>query len=672
VNAAEAPLTPEEEARLEKFSDALLVRDEGRVHISDETVYAYINKSATRGQKKAVEDTLMKSGSFCRELLDLTEYLDQLHGTLKETADRAPDQPRPGWLRRVPRLLLRPRYALAAAAIVVAVVIGALQLLDRISPADRMPSRKFLAVLPIVCLESGSGDQAFCDGLSETLTGKLSELERFHRSFWVVPAGTVTRKNITEPREAGRTFGVTLAVTGNLRRAADGFDLTLDLVDVATAPPRRLASAAIAGPLAGVGVLQAAMVHKVAEMLHLHLAPEAQAALSEGDTDVSQAYERYVEGRGYLLRYENVDNLENAITAFEAAVALDSTFALARAGLGEAYWRLYRARKDTDWVLRAADVCRAALELNDDLAPIHITLGNVLNESGEYEAAISAFQRAMAIDSTAAGLFNGLADSYAGLERFEDSEAAYLAAIRVKPDYWGGYNDLGYLYYRNGRFANAAQQYARVGELTPDNYLAFSNLGAMYYYLERWDEAKSAFARSIEIEPSDRAYLNLASIYYIEADYERSAALFGQAVELNDSNYRSWAGLANSYYWIPGQREQSIPAYRRAIELAEQRLALNPGNARMLATLASYYVMVDEDETALEYTERALQISDDKPFVLYFAGYVYEQLGQRDRAVELIGKAVTLGYPLEEIERDPWLSGLRADDRFEQLQRERE
>jgi tetratricopeptide (TPR) repeat protein len=194
----------------------------------------------------------------------------------------------------------------------------------------------------------------------------------------------------------------------------------------------------------------------------------------------------------------------------------------------------------------------------------------------------------------------------------------------------------------------------------------------MYYYLERWDEAKAAFARSIEIEPSDRAYLNLASIYYIEADYERAAGLFRGAIEINDANYRSWAGLANSYYWIPGEREQSYPAYRRAIELAEKRLELNPGNARMLATLASYYVMVDENEKALSYTVRALEDSADKPFVLYFAGYVYEQLGQRDKALELIQKAVALGYPLQEIERDPWLSDLRADDRFKQLQPERE
>ena len=82
--------------------------------------------------------------------------------------------------------------------------------------------------------------------------------------------------------------------------------------------------------------------------------------------------------------------------------------------------------------------------------------------------------------------------------------------------------------------------------------------------------------------------------------------------------------------------------------------------------------MIEKNEKAVSYLDRALQISADKPFVLYYAGYVYEQLGQRDKALEFIGRALALGYPLQEIERDPWLTDLRADERFNQLLLERE
>lgn len=672
MDSRDGKLTRDEAARLDAFCDEFLAGDADTVSVSDETIYAYLSNTATLEQREVVEEALLTSRTFCHELLEISEYLDRLQTELDATTSRRLTWrlPRPS-LAGLSRFIRRPRVALAGAAVLIMLAIATFQLMTTRQAEQQAPLKLHLAVLPIECVGGKFGDQTFCDGLAETMTSKLSLLERFYRSFWVVPTETVVKKELSDPVEAARIFGVTYAVTGNLRWLTDEFNLTLNLIDVATRPPRHLASAAIEGPLSNLTVLQAMTARRIADMLNLELIPEAKAALTAGDTEVPVAYASYVEGRGYLQRYENVENLENAIAAFEEAIEQDSLYALAHAGKAEAYWRMFRAQRETDWVRRAAEECTRALELNSDLAQIHVILGHVRNEMGEFENAISAFQTARAIDSTATGLYNGLADAYARLGRAEDAESTYVLAIRVKPDYWGGYNDLGYFYYSNGRFTEAAQQYARVSELTPDNYLAFSNLGAMYYFLERWDDAKEAFVRSIEIQPSGRAYNNLGSIYYIEGRYENAARMCQKALEINESNYLTWANLANAYYWIPGRRDDSFPAYRRAIELAEERLKLNPRNPRVLGSLASYYVMVDEDEKALTYVNRALGISADNPFVLYFAGYVYEQLGQRERALELIGRAMDLGYPLKEIERDPWLTDLRADERFEQLRLER-
>ncbi|MGD8414641.1 MAG: tetratricopeptide repeat protein [Candidatus Latescibacterota bacterium] len=666
-------MTPDEAARLDFCCAELLTRDDVAVSVSDEDVYAYVSRTATFEQRVSVEEALLKSKEFCEELLEISGYLGELQLKLEDVRSaRERRAPTPATKPAARRFFRRPRFALVGAAALVAMLIGAFYLITTLKTPREAAARRHLVVLPLECAWDDAGNESFCAGLAETVTGKLARLERYHRSFWVVPTRDVTRKRVSDPVEAGRVFGATLALTGTLRRLAGEFNLELDLIDVAVSPPRRLASTAVAGPLTNLSALQTVVTQKIAGMLGLDLPLDARGALSAGDTDDSEANRYYLEGRGYLQRYENPENLENAIGSFERAIEQDSMYALARAGLGEAYWRKFRGLKDTQWVRQAAVECRRALELDSTLAPIHVTMGNVRNEMGEYESAISHFETALALDSTAAGAYNGLADSYARLGRLESAESTYELAISVKPDYWGGYNDLGYFYYTNGRFDEAAEQYAKVAGLTPDNYLAFSNLGAMYYYLERWDEAKEAFARSIKVRPNDRAYLNLASIYYIEGNYGEAAELCERALELNENNYKTWATLANSYYWTPGRRSEATAAYRRAIELAEQRLELNPRDARILVTLAGYYVMVNEGERATTYIDRALQISADKPFVLYFAGYVYEQLGQRDKALEYIGKALNLGYPLDEIERDPWLSDFRDDDRFKRLLLERE
>ena len=655
----ELNLTNREEALLTEHCARLLPQDHDIQPVLDEVVHAYLCGYASDEQRALVEEAMLASRSFCDEMLEMAHYLDSFEA---QEAERRTDRRHRGIWR------WRPAFAVAAVAALVALVVLVLALpfASRWRAHKTLPGTIHLAMLPIEC----AGDvvsAAFCDGLLETATQKVARLERFDPSFWVVPPDAVARAKVFAPEDAWRRFGATLALTGKFERRRDDFALTLVLVNLLTQTPTPIRSIDIVAPMADLAILQAAIVERVGEMLSMGLPAEAAPAIRSGDTSVPEAYERYVEGRGYLLRYEQVEELERAIDAFRSALDSDSTYALARTGLAEAYWRMFRRTGDTEWIERANQECARSLALDGSLASTHVAFGNVLNESGLYEQAIASFQRALELDSTMTTIYNGLASSQAELGRLEDAEATYRRAVLAKPDYWGGYNDLGLFYYRQGRFEEAAGQYRRIAELTPDNYLAFSNLGAMLYYLEDWDGAREAFRSSIAIHPTDRAYLNLASVYYIEGDYETAAELSEQAVSLNESNYKAWAALGNARYWIDGERERATEAYRRAITLAEERLALNPGDVRMRATLASYYVVVGEDEKARSYVDTALESTSRSPFVVYFAGYVYEQLGDRTRALELIDQAIELGYPIREIERDPWLDDLRADERFQQL-----
>jgi serine/threonine-protein kinase len=655
-----------DEELLANYCSTLLRVDSGSVSVSDEAIYAYLAGTASDGEKEKVGSALLTSNAFCEELLDLARCVDSVHRRARRKG--IIDNVRGFLERKLASIKYGSRLRLAAASVATAIilVIGLL-FVPRLWQPATIPTAKHLAVLPIECVEGDLVTEAFCNGLTGTVVEKLSRFERFYRSFWVVPAETVARKEVSNPEKAGRLFGVTMALTGRLQRLKDEFNLTMELVNVVSPTPKLLRSVQIVGPISQLYRLQLSVAEHISQMLSIDLVPEAQAALKAGDTHVSEAYTSYVEGRGYLLRYEKTGELEKAISAFSIAIDRDSSFALGYAGRAEAYWRMYRATRSTDWVEKAQEECLTAIEIDSSLAPTFVVFGNVLNEMGEYGQAIRRIGRALALDSTVAGAFNGLADAFAQSGRIREAESTYVQAIKVKPDYWGSYNDLGIFYYSNGRFSEASEQFRKVAELTPDNYLAFSNLGVMYYYLERWDDAKEAFAASIAVEPSDRAYVNLGSVYYIEGDYRRSAELCEEAIKINDANHRYWGALANAYYWIPGSREQSISAYRSAIQLAETRLEMNPKDARVLATLAGYYVMIDEKEKARSYADDALEISPDKPFVVYFAGHVYEQLGERGKALELIEKALELGYPLKEVQRDPWLSDFRADKRFKGL-----
>ena len=530
-----------------------------------------------------------------------------------------------------------------------------------------VPSARGVVVLPFENVGGDPDNQAYCDGLMETVSSRLTQLEQFNESLWVIPASAVREAGVTGPLEARRKFGVDLIVTGSTHRLSDGFRQTLNLIQVDGKAPRQLRSAMIDYREADKSVENETFTQLVA-MLNLELAPEAQARLVASGTDVTTAYDFYVQALGHLHHYEKTDNIDKAIALFDLAIGQDSLYAQAYAGLGEAYFRKYNASLDVQWIDHAVRNCQRAAEINDSIAPVHNTLGRIYKRKGMGGTAILEFQRALAIDPASAAAHRGLASVYADLGRLEEAETTYQAAIEMKPGYWAGYNDLGRFYYDQGRYDDAITQFREVLRLTPDNYpMWYNRMGATFYQQGNWPEARKMFERSIAVEPTYRAYSNLGVVNYIEGRYAESAAMCEKALELSDTSYITWAQLANAYYWMPGKRDQAVEVFRRVVAMAEEQREVNPRDADLLSSLAGYYVMVGDDDGAMELIRESLEIAPNDMWVIYAAGYNYEQLGDRDKALELIGKALEMGYPLKEVERDPWLRDLREDERFQKL-----
>jgi tetratricopeptide (TPR) repeat protein len=540
----------------------------------------------------------------------------------------------------------------------------------RIFAPDRPPAEKHIVVLPFENVGGDPANQAFCDGLMETTTSKLTQLEQFHGALWVVPSSEVRGRAVTSASEARREFGINLAFSGSVQRLGEGFRMTLNLIEVGRKAPRQLSSTVFDYSLVGLSALQDEALLKMAAMLNVELRPETKKMLSAGGTAVAASYDSYVQGRGYLQHYESEENIDRAIDMFERAIEEDSSFALAYAGLGEACWRKYNASRDKRWVGRAVESCTRGFELNNMLAPVRVTLGMVYEGTGEYEKAVSEFKRALVLDVANADAYRGLAGAYRDLGRFEEAESTYKKAIDARPEYWAGYDDLGLFYYNRGRNEEALAQFQRSLALTPHNGRLYNHLGAAYYAQEQWENARQAFTRSIEIQPTFRAYSNLGVIEYLEGRYAESAAMVEKALELNDQSHLTWLNLANAYYWIPGKREKAYEIYRRVVDMAEAERRVNPQDPYLLSSLGGYYAILGERERALALLDQALAIAPGDMWVLYDKGHALEQLGEREPALEWIEKALAAGYQRKEMERDPFLADLRADVRYERLGRD--
>ena len=177
--------------------------------------------------------------------------------------------------------------------------------------------------------------------MAESLTSKLSQLERYQKSFWVVPSSDT--RNIKSLDEAYRDLSVTLAVTGSIEHTTDGVNLTADIVDPKN--HRQLASRSIHLASTNLDEMQQRLWESVADMLDLQISSQMRQELAAGGTSQPEAYELYEQGNGYMQR-GGLENIDSAIQLFNKSLAKDPNYALAYAGLGTAYAAKYALTKD--------------------------------------------------------------------------------------------------------------------------------------------------------------------------------------------------------------------------------------------------------------------------------------------------------------------------------------
>jgi serine/threonine-protein kinase len=526
--------------------------------------------------------------------------------------------------------------------------------------SDPIPSRVLLGVLPPV----NSGDpvqSAFDTGLVDTLNSRLGELSTRH-SLSVIPMNSTIEKRVTTIDGAREQFGVNLVLVLNIQRASGNVRVNYALVDARSHQQAR--SGTITASLGDPFALQDQVFEKVAASLELQLEPQEKRSLASHGTTEPAAFDFYTQGRGYLQDYVVPEKVENAITLFGRALEKDPNYPAATAGLGEAYWRKFQLTHDHQWADAAVSTCQKAVQLGPDLAAAHYCLGRALSTQGGYEKSVEQYRRALDLDPGSDDVYGGLAAAYEKLGRMEEAEKLYKQAITVRPAYWATYNWLGLFYMSHARYDEAAAMFNQVTSLAPDSFIGFYNLGGIRVLQGKYGEAIPLLERSLGIRPTANALSNLGTAHFQMRRYAESATDFERAVKLDSKSYEIWGNLGDAYYWASGRRAEAAGAYGAAIRLGEENLRHNPRDAQLVAYLAQYHAMRGEQKSALDKIERALHLQPKSPDILLASAIVYQQLGDTSRALNSLGRAVSLGISTETLRDTPNFDALSDNPRF--------
>ncbi len=521
---------------------------------------------------------------------------------------------------------------------------------------------KHIAVLPFDNIGGDPSNDALSEGLQDSLTSKLSNLEGGQQSLWVVPSSEVRRRKVGDPEAALKEFGATLVVKGSVMRDPSGVHLTVNLIR--TKDIRQEGSLTLQDSHGDFAALQDQAVSGLARLMHVEV---PATAIRKADANAAPAaYESYLKALGYMQRYDKPGNLDQAITALTTAITTDPQFALGYAGLGEAYRLKYQLDKNPKWTELALANGTKATQLNASLAPAYVTLGRIHTAASKVDLALTEFQKALQLDPRNAEAITGEATAYEHAGRFADAEATYKKATALRPDYWDGYNTLGNFYDSRGRYDEAVAQYQRAIGLTPDNPVAYSNLGAAYLDSgdsKKFPQAEAALRKSIELTPSYPAYANLGFMYESQQRYAEAAAACEKALQMNDKDYLVWANLAAAYEDL-NQADKATAARERELSLLEQAVQQNPRDAGARSRLAFMYAKKKQRDKALSEIQTSLALAPDDSDILENVGETYEELGDRNHAVQYIQKAVQKGYSLETLKGQKSLQGVLSDPNF--------
>ena len=551
---------------------------------------------------------------------------------------------------------------LLAALVLAGVALQSERVRMAISRLFASGAQQHIAVLPFENVGGDATNEAVAQGLMDSLTSKLSNLDAGQQALWVLPSSAVRSRKVNEPTAAARGLGATMVVMGSLQQSGQDVHLTVNLIDAKNL--RQIGSASLEDRSGNLEALQDEAVTRLAKMMNIRVTPEMLRA--EGGGATPAAYESYLKALGYMQRYDKAGNLDQAISALNNAVGTDPQFALGYASLGEAYRLKNRVDPNPKWIEEAKENLDHAVRLNDRLAGPYNSLGRLHTELAQNDLALQEFQKALAINPRDPDALIGIATVYERMGRVADAESSFKKAIALRSDNWDSYNSLGGFYDRQGKYAEAVAQYKKVIELTPDNAAAYSNLGAEYQSIGDAATnklAEEAFQKSIQIGPTYAAYANLGNFYMGLARYDEAAAATRKALELNDKDYRVWCNLMLD----ERNRKNEVgakEAKERAEKLLETYMSAHPQDATAISWMAMFRSEEQQKDKALQLAESALAIAPKDPLVLQNAGETYENLGDRANAVKYTEESLKNGFTMDDLKSRPGIKNVLADANF--------
>ena len=529
--------------------------------------------------------------------------------------------------------LFIPALVVIALAIV-AVVIW--QLLPQKEMISQLPSQQSIAVLPFVDLSLKKDQEYFCDGMTDEIIAKLSRL----RELKVIPRTSMMRYKNTdkEIKDIAQELDVASILEGSVRKEKDDIRVTTTLINVADSS--QLWSETYDRKLESVFEIQSDIAEKIASALETRLSPEEKERLVKKPTENLEAYHYYLKGVDYYYRYSKDEN-EKAIGLFKKSLELDQDYALAYAGLGNAYsQRTLRFGFPESWL----------------------------------DSAIEASSKAISIDPNLPEAYKALGLAYEAKRWHRKAKEAYEKAIEINPNYSDAISNLSGQCRLTGEFDRALILAMKSVNLpSPVIALDYVRVGTAYQSLTEYDKAEEWYIKTFEIEPgltwnTSIAYERLAEIYLLQGNYQKARNQIQKMLSFDPNNQQGLMGAGLVELWA-GNYTKAEEYYRKAYEIVgEANQEINTSLGYILWKTGRQEEARNMLNLSLKMAKEAIEKGSEYPWLPYSIAIINSIQGKKAEAYNWLAKAIDAGWRHYAWSlKDPSLENLHHDDRFQKM-----
>ena len=398
------------------------------------------------------------------------------------------------------------KYIIVGIIVIILVVLSTVVVFNLINNNNKKINS--IAVLPFINLNVDPGEEYFADGMTETLISNLGKV----KSLRVISRTSVmTYKNASRPLpEIAKQLNVDAIIEGSVLNVNGHVRITAKLIKADE--DQLLWVKSYKRDLKDILKLQGELAQEITSEIQLKLTPEEHANVVASKPVNPKAYIAYLKGR-YFWNMRTSEGFEKAMEQFLKAIAIDSGYAPAYAGLSDTYILLgnYGIIKSDDANIKAKKYATKALKLDETLAEAHVSLSACLTNDWNIIGAQKELKK----------------------------------AIELNPNYATTHQWYAFSLISSGLIKEGISEMKKAKKISPLSLRIQVDLGRAFFFAHQYDNAISQYNETLELDQSFPPAHSLLGLAYLEkGDNENAIHELEKGMKLRKAEMSRWLGYA--------------------------------------------------------------------------------------------------------------------------------